>query len=264
MKTHFLLFLLLAIVSYSYSQEDCANGIDDDGDGLVDLNDSECDCAGFVDIGTGILLNPSFEDMSCCPTSVAMLSCADDWVSASSATTDYFHTCGITEKPGMTPPLFPLPGGGSGYAGFYEQGSIEWQEYVGQCLGSTLLGGTSYTLNFWMAWGDEGNDIDIAIFGTPTCTDLPWSGNMCPTSTGGSWELLASTPVLVPTDGSWVQVTMSFIPSVDISAIVIGSDCEPLPSIWDFFYVDEMMLIETGTYPGVIISETGSWCAVRI
>ena len=41
------LFFLLLILSAgtSFSQEICDNGIDDDGDGLIDLNDSvECVC----------------------------------------------------------------------------------------------------------------------------------------------------------------------------------------------------------------------------
>ena len=52
------------------SQEICDNGIDDDGNGLVDLNDIDgCPCGGCG--GTGELLsNPSFENYTACPTRI--------------------------------------------------------------------------------------------------------------------------------------------------------------------------------------------------
>ncbi|MBN4072519.1 PKD domain-containing protein [Crocinitomix catalasitica] len=263
MKKLLLLFACTLFVSISaIAQEDCADGIDNDGDTFIDLNDPDCDCAGFGgDTISSLIPNPSFEDMSCCPTAVAMLTCADTWIQASTATSDYFNTCGIIAKPGMTPPLFPLPGGGNGYAGFYEQGSIEWQEYIGACLTSPMLGGTSYVLNLWIAWGDVGNVFDLAIFGTPDCTDLPWGSNVCPTAAGGSWELLDEAPLVVPFDGSWIEVTLTFTPTVDIYAVCIGSVCEPLPSTWDYFYVDELILLDSSSFSTTSdITESGNWC----
>ncbi len=44
MKRLILLFYFVFISALSYGQENCNNGIDDDGDGNIDLNDSECDC----------------------------------------------------------------------------------------------------------------------------------------------------------------------------------------------------------------------------
>ncbi|MCG8578238.1 MAG: PKD domain-containing protein, partial [Flavobacteriales bacterium] len=255
----FCLFLFPFVIQ---AQEDCTNGIDDDSDGLIDLNDDECECAGLVgEAITSLIPNPSFEEMSCCPTFPAELTCADTWIQASTATSDYFNTCGITAKVGMTPPLFPLPGGGDGYAGFYEQGSAPWQEYVGACLTSPMLAGTPYVLNLSIAWGDSGNDLDLAIFGTPDCADLPWADNDCPIGEG-SWELLDVTPVVVPMDGSWINVTLNFTPTVDINAVCIGSDCEPTPSTWDFFYVDELVLLDSASFASSSdIVESGSWCA---
>ena len=80
--------------SFIYAQEICDNGIDDDGDGFIDLNDDECDCTGFGgDPITGLIPNPSFEDMDCCPTWHSQLNCATTWTQASSATSDYYNTC---------------------------------------------------------------------------------------------------------------------------------------------------------------------------
>ena len=91
-----LLCLLLSI-SFLSAQEICNNAIDDDNDGLVDLNDDDCECATFIP--TSLIPNPSFEEMSCCPDNEAQLNCANEWIQASLATTDYIHECGILGLP---------------------------------------------------------------------------------------------------------------------------------------------------------------------
>ncbi|HMZ47965.1 MAG TPA: hypothetical protein PLP28_03230, partial [Flavobacteriales bacterium] len=64
-------FLLLLCSGVS-AQEICNNAIDDDNDGLIDLNDTtECVCDGIIGGGEveSILPNASFEDFDCQPTS---------------------------------------------------------------------------------------------------------------------------------------------------------------------------------------------------
>ena len=90
-----LLFCSISFsISFSFSQEICGNGIDDDGDLLIDLNDPDCACSGFgggSTTVTSLIPNPSFESNTCCPSSVSQLYCADNWVQASNATSDYFN-----------------------------------------------------------------------------------------------------------------------------------------------------------------------------
>ncbi|KAA3631883.1 MAG: hypothetical protein DWQ02_15640, partial [Bacteroidetes bacterium] len=87
-----ILFLLLLTHQWLHGQEICDNAIDDDGDGLVDLNDDDCLCDALWP--SSLIPNPSFEERSCCPTENAQLYCANNWIQASSPTTDYVHTCG--------------------------------------------------------------------------------------------------------------------------------------------------------------------------
>ena len=56
--------MVFGLVAFAaVAQEDCVNGIDDDGDGLVDLNDPDCTCYNTAqDSVLG-----DFEDMTCCP-----------------------------------------------------------------------------------------------------------------------------------------------------------------------------------------------------
>ncbi|MCB0543252.1 MAG: VCBS repeat-containing protein [Lewinellaceae bacterium] len=48
-KTYFLFFLFAPFFLYSQSAEICDNGIDDDGDGLIDCYDQDCTCTGQCD-----------------------------------------------------------------------------------------------------------------------------------------------------------------------------------------------------------------------
>ena len=43
-----LLFAFVILASSFYAQEICDNGIDDDNDNLIDINDDECQCMGSV------------------------------------------------------------------------------------------------------------------------------------------------------------------------------------------------------------------------
>ena len=86
----FLFILPVFFCSFGFSGEICNNGIDDDGNGLIDLNDSECVCRAGVTISS-FLSNPSFENTNCCPTHFTQMSCAADWMQASEGTTDYYN-----------------------------------------------------------------------------------------------------------------------------------------------------------------------------
>jgi len=71
--------------------EICDNGIDDDFDNLIDLNDDDCICEVIEPIS--VIPNPSFEEMNCCPDNRSQLNCASLWIQASEPTTDFIHTC---------------------------------------------------------------------------------------------------------------------------------------------------------------------------
>jgi len=68
-KWLYLVMIMLFTVVVS-AQEICDNGIDDDGDGLIDINDQEDCFCGAVNID---IVNGDFEDYSCCPDNVTFL-----------------------------------------------------------------------------------------------------------------------------------------------------------------------------------------------
>src|ERR1700759_2386245 len=64
--TQLLLLYLFLINSYrGIAQEICNNGKDDDGDGLIDLYDPDCQC--HFTVTDNLLLNGSFESYDHCP-----------------------------------------------------------------------------------------------------------------------------------------------------------------------------------------------------
>lgn len=258
------------------AQEICDNGIDDDGNGLVDLNDPTCtlDCNGFGGSGgstsvPSLIPNSSFEDMDCCPSSWSQLNCASTWVQATTATSDYFNTCNY--MPAIVPQ--PMPDGNGVVAAIFSSG---WQEYVGACLLQPMVAGTQYEIQLGISaayvtgtLGDCGpitfDPIDITIFGAENCASLPVNTTGCPTSANSgstpSWVTLGATNY--NPQNSWSTITITFTPTVDINAIIIGSPCT-LPangyntSCYAYFMFDNMVLNSSSSFTGGDVTVTGS------
>ena len=244
-------------------QEVCDNGYDDDGNGLIDLNDATgCPCDPVVALPS-LLANGSFEDNTCCPAGVSMspmdyLSCATGWVDLVDATTvDYYNPCGFF--PGSVPT--PLPGGSSAIG----MGIAAWPggsmyEYIAQCLPVPMVMGGTYEMGFNVAsvrkflgtfaditYPINYGPVDLAIYGMATCPPLPnTAGTVESCATDLGWVELAHvtyTPQLY-----WEQVSFSFTAPFDIQAVAFGPTC-PTPSdytmgnqSWPYFFFDEMTL----------------------
>ncbi len=171
------LVLLFTFTSLA-AQENCANGIDDDGDGLVDLNDREdCSC-GLPSAIPSLLPNPSLEEFAAdepgcssqqpngLPDGTNQANCLVGWERISLGTTDAWNAFTL---PGSAPTFpvelpQPLPSGSS-VAGFWVgikdtkgvqfvngDGSAVrgYREYLATCLeeGRTIKRGEDYRLTF--------------------------------------------------------------------------------------------------------------------
>lgn len=267
-------FVLMAIsLNGQMMMEDCANGIDDDADGLVDLNDPDCTCKGIKDtlfVPSSLIPNPSFEDYNCCPTGLAQLNCSKNWIQASAATSDYFNTCGFKDDPTMrgTPPQ-PLPAG-NGYVGFLDlrqhpARNATYKEYVGACLNSPMLAGKDYTLTFWIGFGKPGGFYGpraittLSIFGTSLCKNLPFglpNGWLCPTSYPGWFTL---TSVTASGTNKWVKVKVKIKPTRTVEAIVVGPNCTRADGQY-YYFIDELILEETAKFDSIYLGIQGNPC----
>ena len=273
-KTFFLIFFMLSYLG-SFSQEICNNGIDDDGNGLIDMNDSAaCFCNGIITPGTvvtSLIPNPSFENMNCCPSIISMMSCADGWIQASTPTTDYLNTCGFVSAAQNTPGILPFPNGNGCVATIFRTG---WSEYVGACLVAPMQAGQSYTMQFNIAastfdgWDDICNNgqiffgpVDITLYGSTNCGNMPFNGTSCPPAP--AWQILGSanyTPV-----SNWGILNITFTPSVNIEAIILGGPCQLPPSYdqlscFPYIYYDNLILNTTTSFNTVNITPSGNDC----
>ncbi len=257
-----ILFIAFVVISFlAIGQENCFNGIDDDGDGNIDLHDSECNCLYTPPLP--LIPNQSFESNTCCPSTFSELNCASSWIQASDATSDYYHSCGISHVAGTIDPPPPSPSG-NGYVGFLNlpsSGSLDplYKEYVGACLLNTMLGGEDYKIEFNIytgtfaidAWeftpGAQSPGINMVIYGSSNCGYLPFSTGFfnptdCPlNANNGTWIELGS--VYVPfSNSAWQTHTIQFTAPYNIDAMVIGPDCNN-PSSEGYYYLDNLNLI---------------------
>ncbi|MEM9836017.1 MAG: gliding motility-associated C-terminal domain-containing protein [Bacteroidota bacterium] len=278
MKTKFTLLLLLALFTTSglFAQEICDNGLDDDGDGLIDLNDTtDCNCP-LVSVVTSLFDNFSFDsfenDEDCAsnqtkgaPDGPGQADCIASWTQASDATTDAWHLLtyndGSPNWPGAIPE--PIPSG-LGVAGMFIGVSNipDYREYLGSCLpDGPVEAGEEYRINFQMGFADvtgDGSDTtlfiysppaNMAIYGIRNCDNLRFEGNTCPEQAFAfDWELITTFDVS-GTPPEWVDVTVDFIPTEDYAAIAIGGSCEPVTGppgrddLWRrYYFFDDIIL----------------------
>jgi gliding motility-associated-like protein len=275
------------------TQEICNNGTDDDGDGLIDLQDPDCQC--HFTVTNNLLQNGSFELYDHCPvvyTYDSNYNVASFWqLGTHIIEADYYHNLGCSYDSGQVmlhmPPKIPLPDG-AGFISILNRVYIDpipenqtEKSYVGQCLQAPLKAGVQYTLSFYAgrfkSWDDLGDKIfpfTVSVFGNADCNAVPFGkpgviGNGCPSNYPG-WVLLGKTKVT--SDGQWVQSKISFTVPSDINVLEVGTDCSALPPIADLadsttyldyymYYLDDLHLLPTKDFPFEYIRvQTGSDC----
>ncbi|MFP9097844.1 T9SS type B sorting domain-containing protein [Flavobacterium sp. RHBU_24] len=270
--------LLLSVASYA--QENCNNGIDDDGDGKIDLIDPDCACGGTT--ATSFINNYNFEQMSYCPNNFALFDAATSWFLPNNATSDYINSCGFVPVSATDAGVYPLPeANGTGVSGILV--SQDYKEYIATCLNNPLIAGTVYQLNFDIAASTSGRiplfddpntglvcnegylnagNIKMTLYGKSSCNTTPEDTHNTPEG----WVVLGTASYL-PTK-NWSQLSVMFTPTQNISSIMLGAP-EELPDSYvneydyhlcfPYFYFDNLIL-NTAANLGIKINSTGSFC----
>jgi len=257
-------FLLAVFCSVTQAQEICNDAIDNDLDGLIDLNDPDCEC--IVLTPQSLIPNPSFEDRDCCPDDEGMLDCADSWDQASGPTTDYLHTCGITGHPFLNveaPQPFP---DGEGCVGFRDgkPNSPQFKEYTGSCLTEIMVLNESYRMDFFVGFHTTAvnSSFTIALFGTDDCQNLPFGNDDndfgCP-SNSSNWDLIAELDV--SGGNEWINVVFEFTADKEYAAIILGAGCEVNPEYREdpYFFMDKLTIAASNQF-GENLVESGNIC----
>jgi len=279
-----------SLASAACAQEVCNNALDDDGDGLIDLNDTlDCVCTPITGGGDveSIIPNPSFEVCDCVPTGPSEMSCADTWEQATEATSDFL----LNINGGLWFPNTPQPlPDGIGITGFFALDSLDdsgsfypYAEYLGACLLSPMQAGVQYTLQMALAGGPSVvfNDVnttfpivapygplEITIFGSASCPTFPVSvpPYTCPEGVG-DWTVLGASSYT--SNGLWQTLTITFTPAVDIQAVMIGPPCTipddynyyvGVTPISPYFFADDLVLNQSALF-GATVTQSGGFCA---
>jgi len=248
----YLLLIFFLLAGYgSIAQEICNNAKDDDGDGLIDLQDPDCQC--HFNVSGNLLQNGSFESFKNCPTNYSYdqdQGIINFWQYAtptSANVAEYYHNFSCSNDSARVmlfiPPELPLPDGKAFISirqFVYRKPNMQETDlakvYVSQCLQNPLIPGESYTISFSSARFQSNDDHEfkfkyapyaVAIFGNADCNAVPFGSanaisNGCPANYSG-WKLLGKTTVI--SKGKWIQNKISFTVPSDINVIAIGPDC---------------------------------------
>ena len=261
---------LLIMPFYLTAQiEICDNALDDDGDGMIDLNDEDCFCE--MQMPESLIPNPSFEEQECCPSGRSELNCASSWIQASAPTTDLIHDCGWGGWQQFPPPR-PFPDG-DGIMGFRDGRSrgdlmpeFAWKEYAGACLLNPLEVGTTYRIEFDVGFVNEKSSppIDITFYGTSSCNYLPFGGDDpefgCP-SNGPKWQILGEVGVSGGAGNIWLNTFIEITPTEDIYAIAIGPPCEGTKSLFSTYYFFDNLILADAKFFGLNIEDSEHPCS---
>lgn len=259
-----LLPILLVFFSLSLSaQEDCLNGIDDDSDGLIDLNDDDCSC---YDV-TQVLLAADFEDMTCCPTSFnagidGTITCLNEpWILPTTSSTDYINTCGFIGGTVIGQVPMPIPSGNGALGFLAGTTSSGYGEYVGQCMPGLMVPGETYTVSFSLGFSSgptypSTSPFTVGIYGTSSCTNFPVNSIGCPLD-NPNWIELGTVEVTGAED-TWVNGSFMFTVPQEIQAIGFGPACSELTGPLEYHFLDDLQISGMFGQEGVIVSDITS------
>ncbi|MFZ9847900.1 MAG: PKD domain-containing protein [Flavobacteriales bacterium] len=230
---------------------------------------SVCKIVAVENSVTSIIPNPSFEKYNTCPSSWSQLDYSDTWYQATSATSDYFNSCGYLPSWIAT----PLPDGKGCVGAHCASG---YMEYIGTNLLQPMHAGTKYTIKFNVSasrpdgtlsshvTANDLSPIDVTIFGYTSSATFPINTLDCPASMG--WVELGKVSYS-PSD-QWKTITLSFTPAADIYSIMLGGPCA-MPSSYPllgssnlfYFIFDNLVLNKDDFFKSKNFLEVkGSFC----
>lgn len=265
-----LLLLFIIFSSISYSQENCDNGIDDDSDGKIDLNDPDCICTNFTT--TSLLQNHSFEEKTICPQGYDDIPTAHHWSKGTIPSPDYLNKdcsilSGIYNKN-----LQNFPDGKGIVRAVYKNNK---KEYIATKLSTPLLSGTNYQLilNIATLMSIETSNLSknfdfnfleptyVTLYGCKNKDNLPLYTTSDPNSFDPSWIEIGK--VLYQPQTTWGEITISFTTNVDINAIMLGPEKVLPPSFntdYEPSFLYDNLRLNTSENFGVTIIQSGNFC----
>jgi len=260
----YILAIGVAAVSYGsnlqYARngmtEICDNLVDDDGDGLIDVFDSDCTCGDGSIFGNTYVSNPGFEEHSgCCGEIMTSTNCVDDWHPIGGTPDYYGLDC---ESPASVQSIeqnFSTTFDDS----FLALGTAgNFSETMGTCLRKTLNPGEIYVLEIAASFPTDllmnlPSPQYLGVYGfSGQCPDFsnllaPSTINFCDSALPNQGELLArisSEDILNLEFSTYVN---TFAPSNNIDYIVLSLECNSSNVGNAIFQVAYLQITSTST-----------------
>ena len=241
-----ILTLTLQVIA---EQENCENGVDDDGDGLIDAFDSDCLCL-LSGVQRNLIPNGNFEEKVGCCRSIKEdeEGCMDNWVNLSGEAMIYHNPeCWAVLGQNLVTEGITLQ---SGFVG----GNIRSREIatelsgfsLGICLEEPMYAGNTYHLSFDLGRSfhtvlgstyEPPENMHLTINGIADCealSEYKFTPDFC--SKGLPFENLTTVDLfnLAP---KWNRFELSITPKTTIEAIFVGGNCEDELAQWERTYV---------------------------
>ncbi|MFH6994334.1 T9SS type B sorting domain-containing protein [Flavobacterium sp. FlaQc-48] len=265
---HKLLFIFLFFSIFCYSQENCNNGIDDDGDSKIDLNDEDCICNNTI----SILQNSSFEEKTNCPQNYDDIPTTTYWTKGTIPSPDYLNKDCSLYNTIYSKNLQNFPDGKGIFRAVYKNNK---KEYIATKLSSPLSSGINYqlTLNIATLMSIETNNLSkrfdfnflaptyITLYGSTNKDNLPLYTNSDPNSFDPSWIEIGK--VLYQPQTNWGEITISFTTNIAINAIMLGPEKILPPSFntdYEPSFLYDNLRLNTAENFGVTIVQSGNFC----
>lgn len=281
----FYSILSLFFTLCSFSQEICNNGIDDNGDGFIDLMDPQCGCSPVAK--KSLVPNFDFEEYTSCPSMMGQLYRVAPWMQGTMGTPSYYNKCGFVLAdidmypsdgfpPNDEPIFFPS---GNGIVGAVMGGSIV--ENLKATLTTPIPAGSEAQLSVKVAAIIYRNNppnpydklvtdltpMNLTIYGSPIVSNIPIFTPGNPDSVPGStWIELGNAPY--NPKPNWQDVTINFTVPFEIKQIMIGApDQLPEPynvpfmhlGSYPYFLYDDVM-VNTAESADMFIKKQGNLC----
>ncbi|PBJ14524.1 T9SS type B sorting domain-containing protein [Flavobacterium sp. ACN6] len=267
---HKLLILFLFFSLFCYSQENCNNGIDDDGDGKIDLNDEDCACNILTK--KSLLQNHSFEEKTNCPQGYDDILTTTYWTKGTTPSPDYLNKDCYLFNTIYNKNLQNFPDGKGIVRAVYKNNK---KEYIAAKLSSPLNSGIKYqlTLNIATLMSIETNNLSkrfdfnfleptyITLYGSNNKDNLPLYTTSDPNSFDPSWIEIGK--VLYQPQTNWGEITISFTTNIDVNAIMLGPEKILPPSFntdYEPSFLYDNLRLNTAENFGVTIVQSGNFC----
>ena len=273
-------------IHIGYAQEICDNAIDDDNDGLIDLNDPDCQCGpGFETVYLpNAIPNPNFDLQTCCPDNLSTNSqCLNDWESSNplwNFDANFAANCNSCDFLGLPQfgfyPVLPpecfqnTTPNGFLMMSYAETDDIVYNDFMSVCLNTALQPGYNYRVECYIyrpyqtgPFAYNNSYTELALAGSNSCAYVPMLNSTC--STNPYFFALDSLKTTIPIDTAWHQYSFNFTPSSAVTAIGLGPNCHAGSQVAgtnfeNSVWIDSLKLFCSPPPPPMQINQFGSFC----